>query len=178
MVGLLLPNCLDFTPWNDAGGSGGAAATNPFLASASPPAPQQTSQNQQILDLFASNPPAPAPAAAPAARSGGSALDDLLSLGLGNGTSAPAPAPAASNPFADMFASSTMSQPPKPPMPAYGGNGFGPGVGAPQGGFYQPQQAPVIQQPFGGNNINAVFGSNNDQGEYFNFSNGFAVCMR
>ena len=60
-----------------------------------------------------------------------------------------------------------MSQQPKPPMPNYGGNGFGPGVGAQQGGFYQHQQAaPVIQQPFGGNNnMNAVFGSNNDQGK-------------
>lgn len=154
---------LDYT-WNDAGGPGGPA-TNPFLATASPPQ-QQTSQTQQIMDLFASPGGAAAPPPAAAPKTGGSALDDLLSLGLGNGTtSAPAAAPVASNPFADMFAASNMSQQPKP-MNAYGGNGFG--GAAQQGGFFQSQSgqaAPTIQQPFGGNNINAMFGSNNDQGK-------------
>lgn len=149
----------DFT-W-DAGTGGNAAATNPFLSSV--PAPQATSQSQQILDLFASPPTANNNAQY---SSGGSALDDLLSLGMGNGTSAPQQAPP-SNPFADMFAASTM--PPLQQKPNYGGNGFGPTMGA-QSAFFQqqPQQAPTMQQPYGGgSNMNAVFGSNNDQVDFF-----------
>jgi hypothetical protein len=121
--------------------------------------PQQTSQNQQILDLFAGSSPVPAPKQ--------SALDDLLSLGLGssngtNGTSMNGSnafgAPASSNPFADMFSSAPQQQ----QKVGYGGNGFAPmgmqmGMGAPQQQFYQ--QAPTIQQPFGD------FGSNSDQGK-------------
>jgi hypothetical protein len=126
------------------------------------------------LDLFSTSTPAPN-------QGGGkqSALDDLLSLGLGsNGTNGTATngtnafttsAPiTSSNPFADMFAS------PAPKTMGFGGNGFGGqtsmgggmqmGMGAQQ---QQPfyQQQPTIQQPFGGNNMNSVFGSNNDQGK-------------
>lgn len=145
----------------------------------SAPAPQ-SSQNQQILDLFSGSGAAPAPKQ--------SALDDLLSLGLGststtNGTNGAAPngtnafgAPAAgvtsSNPFADMFQSAPQQK------PGFGGNGFAPmgmgamggmpmgmqmGMGAPQQQFYQ--QPPTIQQPLGANN---VFGSTNDQGNKLN----------
>ncbi|CAG7728171.1 unnamed protein product [Allacma fusca] len=155
----------DFTWDVSAGGNAAAPATNPFLSSAPP---QPTSQNQQILDLF-SNTPAPANNAAGPGANKGSALDDLLSLGIGNGTSsspAVSNAPPPSNPFADMFAASTM--PTLQQKPNYGGNGFGPTGGAPQQGFFQQQQqAPIIQQPYGGNNINAVFGSNNDQVDFF-----------
>lgn len=140
------------------------AATNPFLSSAPP---QQTSQNQQILDLFAGSSPAAAPKQ--------SALDDLLSLGLGgsNGTNGTATngsnafgssgAPS-SNPFADMFSSPAPQQ-----KGGYGGgNGFAPmgggmnigmQMGAPQQQFYNQQQPPSIQQPF-----NNAFGSSSDQG--------------
>jgi len=153
---------------------GVAVATNPFLSNTPP---QQTSQNQQILDLFSGSSPAPSQ---PAGKQ--SALDDLLSLGLGgpsngtNGTSngsnmfgAPSAVPS-SNPFADF-----TSPPQQQQKMGYGGNGFAPmgmggmqmgmqqmGMGAPQQQFYQ--QAPTIQQPYGANNMNAVFGSNNDQG--------------
>jgi len=105
-------------------------------------------------------------------------LDDLLSLGLGssngtngtttNGTNAfGASAPVtSSNPFADMF-----SSPAAKPM-GFGGNGFGAQMGMNSGmnmGMGAPQQQqffqqPTIQQPFGANNMNSVFGSNNDQG--------------
>jgi hypothetical protein len=67
-----------------------------------------------------------------------------------------------------MFAASTM--PPLQQKPNYGGNGFGPTGGASQQSFFQQQQqqAPIIQQPYGGNNnMNAVFGSNNDQVDFF-----------
>lgn len=148
---------------------GAPSATNPFLSSAPAPA-QQTSQNQQIMDLFSSpgaqgGQPAQQPVAAPSG--GGSNLDDLLSLGIGgptngNGSSAPVQT---SNPFADMFSSA----PPQQKMNAFGGNGYAQsgqmsmgGMGA-QGQFYQ--QPPMIQQPYGGGgNMNNVFGSNNEQG--------------
>ncbi len=135
---------------------------------------------------------------------GGSALDDLLQLGLGNGTTnsgGPSHIPP-SNPFADMFASSTASsyQQSQPPKANYGGNGFGPMGGGgngfgPMGGgmgqmggvpqqsqqqFFQQQQSqPVtIQQPYGGgggnNNYNVFGTSNSDQGS-LNFSLLFAL---
>ncbi|XP_021950781.1 phosphatidylinositol-binding clathrin assembly protein LAP isoform X2 [Folsomia candida] len=127
----------------------GASATNPFLQSSAPP--QQTSQNQQILDLFAGS---------PATASKQSALDDLLSLGLGSSTNGTAtngsnafgpPTTGSSNPFADFAPQQKVN---------YGGNGFAPmggmGMGNQQQQFYQ-QPPPTIQQPFG------AFGSNNDQ---------------
>jgi len=159
--------------------SGQVAPTNPFLDSAPPAIPQQTSQSQQILDLFSAPPP-------PSTNgSGGSALDDLLSLGLGNGTSAPAPAPIpTSNPFADMFSTPTVpSYQQQPKMQQFGGNGFGPVGGMQQmqmGGmgqspFYQ-QPTPAVnippQQTYGtgignSNNFNVFGSSNNDQVDFF-----------
>jgi len=157
----LLSNCLSYFLPLDIQGPGQAQATNPFLSSA--PAPStHTSQSQQIMDLF-SQPAAPAPSST-------SALDDLLSLGNGFGNSAPAtngastaPAPA-SNPFADMFSSQPTSVPQQQTM-GFGGMGMGV-MGGQQQNFFQ-QQPPTMQQPFGGagNNMNNVFGSNNDQGK-------------
>jgi hypothetical protein len=149
-------------------------ATNPFLDSA-PAGPQQTSQSQQILDLFSAPP-------AQNTNSGGSALDDLLQLGMGNGTGN-GPPPAASNPFADMFAGNAGGQayPQQQQKMNYGGNGFGPPMGGgamgmgQMGGYNQQpqfygQQVPMNQQQQyggGGTNMNNVFGSNNDQVDFF-----------
>ncbi|CAL8074811.1 unnamed protein product [Orchesella dallaii] len=148
------------------------AATNPFLSSG-PAAPQQTSQTQQILDLFGSPTPPAQQQQQPAATAsgGGSALDDLLSLGLGgptNGTANSAPVQT-SNPFADMFSSAPAAAPMQQQQKmGFGGNGYAPmggGMNMGMGGqqqFYQ--QPPMIQQPYGAaNNMNNVFGSNNDQ---------------
>ncbi|CAL8074803.1 unnamed protein product [Orchesella dallaii] len=152
------------------------AATNPFLSSG-PAAPQQTSQTQQILDLFGSPTPPAQQQQQPAATAsgGGSALDDLLSLGLGgptNGTANSAPVQT-SNPFADMFSSAPAAAPMQQQQKmGFGGNGYAPmggGMNMGMGGqqqFYQ--QPPMIQQPYGAaNNMNNVFGSNNDQVDFF-----------
>lgn len=154
------------------------SATNPFLSGVAQ-APPQTSQTQQILDLF-SSPGQPAQAApqqpAAAAAGGGSALDDLLSLGIGgggaaNGTAA-APPVQTSNPFADMFSASPAAPMQQQQKVGFGGNGYAPvgmGAGMPMGMGAQPQfyqQPPMIQQPYGGaNNMNNVFGTNNEQGK-------------